>query len=137
MLWACSLGSVGSKNCKVPSTWLRLGLREAAWMRNSACGFCLLWPLPRGIKLVTLTRGHSRVQAGGLAQTPSTVMLPPRCFMSPPYEPERVEATVERVRGHHCFVSSLLWGANVPEALAPCKLKNRRLREGLAWWSSG
>ena len=44
---------------------------------------------------------------------------------------------MERVRGHHCFVSSLLWGATVPEALAPCKLKNQRLREGLAWWSSG
>ena len=39
-------GKCGSKNFKVPSTWLRLGLREAAWMRNSACGFCLLWPLP-------------------------------------------------------------------------------------------
>ena len=53
VLWACSLGSVGSENFKVPSTWLRLGLREAAWMSNSACGFCLLWPLPEGIKLVT------------------------------------------------------------------------------------
>ena len=81
-LWACSLGSVGLKNIEVPPprpALLRLGLRDATWIRSSADWFLPVVAFTVWDQAGDLSRRAS--QGTGSRTCPDLVVVPLRCFL--------------------------------------------------------
>ena len=86
-------------------------------MRNSACGFCLLWPLPTWDQASDLNK--RALEGTGPQHSNAASQL----FPCPLLENPGGRRPLWRVRGHAALSLHCFWGATVPEALAPCKLK--------------